>query len=190
MNDLCAIDGDFQSFLDDIGIMASAYGLRALILGNLVGMSPKDPQTVFNYLIEHCLQTEIDDESFTKLADYFNAVWNKLLTSIDQKELPLLSPYPKQDILTEMLLIHLSTRLEEISYFFTGLNIGDGFLDDDEEHEDVMDKLELFIVETDNLLTECETNDNYDTYHDKTLSLLGELDESWHEVFDVIFEII
>lgn len=183
------LDSKHQDFLEQIEMSVSSYGVRTLVLGNIVATIPKPPEEIvaqLDTLFSNSTLSSDQKETLLLLVKDLSTELNELL---NDKSLPLLSPIISEAN-TEDLIIHLSIRQEEITNFLIGLNLGEGFLDDNEEHEDVMDRLELFIEEVDDLLSDIENVQNFDEYHSDLQDMIKESEEIWNETFQVLFDIL
>ncbi len=183
------LDQKYQEFLDSAGIGVSSYGVRSYILGNLIGMEPKSPEDVHQQLMTLFSEGPVSLEDSERLFLLIKDLWLDLDKQLTSKELPMLSPVlSEQD--AEDLIYHLAIRQEEISNFLMGVNLGEGFIDEDEEHEDVMDRLELFTEEVDDLMTDIESAPSFNEYQNDLEDMLKESEEIWNDAFNVLFDII
>ena len=184
-----SLDEKYQDFLDLAGIGVSSYGVRTFILGNLIGMEPKSPEEVHAQLLTLFKEGPLSPEHSDRLFLLIKDLWLDLDTQLNQKELPLLSPILSEQEVDD-LIYHLAIRQEEIANFLMGVNLGEGFIDDDEEHEDVMDRLELFTEEVDDLMSDMESAPSFDEYQSDLEDMIKESEEIWNDAFQVLFDII
>lgn len=180
-------DPKYQQFLETIHFNGTTYGIRSLILGNLVGPNALTPPQICQYLEENYFDNALDRAITDQLLSMIKIIWPEVDQLLTKKELPMLSPV-KITAETDDVLESLATRQEEVINLLAGLGLSEALDEENEEHEDLMDNLEQFIDECDDLFTDIEDADDIEDYRHDMLAMVEESEDVWNDAFELIYE--
>ncbi len=176
----------YQQFLETIHFNGTTYGIRALILGNLIGENPLTTLEITQYLEENYFDEELQKPVLDQVQAMINDLWPEVEQAVNKKQIVLLSPI-KITSETEEILEALVTRQEEVMNLLAGLALSEALDPDAEEHEDLMDNLEQFIDECDDLFTDIEDAEDIEDYRHDMLAMIEESEDVWNDAFDFLF---
>lgn len=177
----------YQQFLETIHFNGTTYGIRGLILGNLIGPSALSSQEICQYLEENYFDETLEKPVLEQMHGLIKEIWPEAEKILTKKELPLLSPV-KITAETDDLVDALATRQEEVINLMAGLGLSEGLNEDIEEHEDLMDNLEQFIDECDDLFTDIEDAEDIEDYRHDMLAMIEESEDIWNDAFELLYE--
>ncbi len=176
----------FQQFLETIHFNGTTYGIRSLILGNILGENSLSPNNIVEYLEENFFEEELEKSIHDQLLNLVQDLWPEAEKAASSKQVLALSPV-KITAETDDILEALATRQEEVMNLLTGFDLAEGLNDEDESHQDLMDNLEQFIDECDDLFTDIEDAEDIEDYRHDMLAMIEESEDVWSDAFDILY---